>query len=168
MHDDDHQDDPLPAQAGAAARFLVVRDMPMLALALGDTDADRELWRRLGDAGLAPVPRFYGVDLPRGARVGFTLSFEHLRLEDEDANGLLQLPRAAVDVDWVTTAKRLKGTMLTVALDLDLDADADDKAVCDLLDARAREGEQTGDHDAQLRAAIVGVAEPKGTLPLLF
>ncbi len=157
-----------PEQAGAAARFLVVNEMPMLVLAMGDTEGDRELWRRLGVAGLPGIPGFYGVNFPRGAQIGFTLTFEHMRLEDDQAKGLLQIPRSSVDADWLITAKRLKGTMLAVALDLDLDPDASDKDVCDLLDARAREATESGRHDRDLRAAIVGVAEPKEGLPLFF
>ncbi len=158
-----------PSQAaGVAARFLVANRMPLLVMSLGDTAGDADLFVRLGTAGLAPIPAFYGVDLPRGARIGLTLTFEQMRLEDEDANGLLQIPRPAVDVDWLAEAKRLKGTMLVVGRELELDPDGDDRAVCDELDARAREANASGDHDRQVRAAIVGVAEPRETLPLLF
>ncbi len=157
-----------PEQAGAAARFLVVNDMPMLVLGMGDTDGDRELWRRLGVAGLTGIPGFYGFNFPRGAQVGFTLTFEHMRLEDDQAKGLLQIPRSSVDADWLLTAKRMKGTMLAVGLDLDLDPDSSDKEVCDLLDARAKEATASNVYDHDIRAAIVGVAEPREGLPLFF
>lgn len=148
------------AQVGVAVRFLVVADMPMLVLGVGDGEADDRLWTMLATAGLTELPGFYGVDFPRGAAVGLTLTFEHLRLEDEQAQGLLQVPREVVDLDWLQAAKRLRGTMLSVGRELEMDPDADDQAVCDEL--------HTSAHDGRLRGAIIGVAEPRGSLPLLF
>lgn len=163
----------LPADAvSAAARFVLLRDLPLLIVdleppAIPEGGADdtppmlREgLLRALVERGMVTLPRFYDVDLPRGVRVGLTVSRELMRLEDEDETTLLRIPRPAVDGDWLERALRLKGTMLCVGPALGVDADQSASELCDLLDIAASAGGLVG--------AIVGVAEPRFGLPLLF
>jgi hypothetical protein len=100
------------------------------------------------------------VDLPRGARVGWTLEPDQLRLEDEQATGLLRLPRPSVDPVWEAASLRLRGTMFCAGWNLGMDPDMSDRQVCDVLHAAALRGALAG--------AIVGVAEPRTGLPLVF
>lgn len=150
--------------AAAYVRFLVVRTMPMVVLDVA-TDADdapvllqRTLFRRLVELGLAVLPRFYGLDLPRGARIGFTLNADELRLEDDEATGLLRVDRSNLPPAWVDAALRLKGTMTYAVRDLDMDPDLSPRELCDLLEAAAG--------DERVAGAVVGVAEPREGLPL--
>jgi hypothetical protein len=69
------------------------------------------------------LPRFLGVDLPRGVRVGFNLTAEQLELKDEQDDTLLRAPREAVDPTWIDAALRLQGTMLVASRHLELDPD---------------------------------------------
>lgn len=158
----------LPGDAAtAAARFVMVRDLPMLVVDL-EPPADASmptllrdsLYRLLVERGLAPLPRFYGVELPRGVRVGLTLDRDQLRLEDDEETTLLRVPRSAVDREWQRTALGLKGSMLVVGTALGVGPDEDAHEICDLLDLAATAGRAAG--------AIVGVAEPVQGLPLLF
>ena len=147
------------------ARFLVVREMPMLVVDLEGTAPDLplvadNLLRNLTEAGLVMLPAFYGVEFPKGARVGWTLAREELRLEDEQEQTHLRITRGAVDPVGEAAALRLKGTMLAVGWNLGIDPDDSDQATCDRLDTAARDG--------AVAAAIVGVAEPQEGLPLLF
>lgn len=153
------------AQA-AHARFLVVRGMPMLVVDLEgpETEAplvlEQGLFRTLLERGLALLEGFYGRDLPRGARVGLTLTREELKLEDEDETRLLRVPRESVDREWLAGAERLRGSMLLVGRNLGVDADQSPKEVCDLLEASTQ--------DRRVAGAIVGFAEPREGLPLLL
>ena len=147
------------------ARFLVLREQPLIAIDLeGDAPAlplvEDNLLKRLVEAGLAMVPAFYGVQLPKGARVGWTLTSEELRLEDERETRLLRLPRESVDPVWEAAALRLKGTMFCAGWNVGMDPDQTPRQLCDALDEAARGGNLAG--------AIVGVAEPRQGLPLLF
>jgi hypothetical protein len=159
----------LPADAvSAAARFVLLRDLPLLVVdltppqeAADEPPALREgLFRTLLERGLVQLPRFYDVDLPKGVRVGLTLEPERLRLEDDQETTLLRVPRAGVDTDWVDRALALRGTMLCVGPGLGIGPDHEPHEVCDLLDLAATDGRVAG--------AIVGVAEPAQGLPLLF
>lgn len=150
----------------AAARFLVVRTMPLVVVDLEPVADDTpalladDLFRRLVEGGLVVLPRFLGQELPKGARVGFTVGPDELVLEDEAETKLLRVPRAAVDPEWLGRALALKGTMLIVGRDLRIDPDQ-----------TAREVAETVEHgcaDARVAGAIVGVAEPRTGLPLLF
>lgn len=145
--------------AAAHVRFVLLRELPMLVVDLtGDGEADTpDLFPLLIERGLQRLPRFYGHDLPRGAQVGITLTSEELKVEDERENRLLRLPRDSVPEDWESAAKRLRGTMLLVGTDLGLDPDHSPKELCDLLEGAAE--------DDRLAGAIVGVAEPRDTLP---
>lgn len=159
----------LPADTvGAAARFVLLRDLPLLAVDLEPPpDADDEplalrdgLFRALLERGLVQLPRFYDVDLPRGVRVGLTLEADRIRLEDDQETTLLRVPRGGVDQEWVDRALQLRGTMLCVGHGIGIGPGHDPHDVCDLLDLAATAGRVAG--------AIVGVAEPKQGLPLLF
>lgn len=158
-----------PADAAtAAARFLMVGDLPMLVVDLEPPAADDptpqllrdSLYTLLVERGLAQLPRFYGVDLPRGVRVGLTLDRDLMRLEDHEETTLLRIPRERVDDEWLARARTLKGSMLVVGTALGVGPDHTAHEVCDLLDLAATAGRAAG--------AIVGVAEPAQGLPLLF
>ena len=155
----------LPADAvRAAARFVLLRDLPLLVVDLEPPAEARDepptlrdgLFRALLERGLVQLPRFYDVDLPRGVRVGCTLERDQLRLEDDQETTLLRVPRAGIDA----RALELRGTMLCVGPGLGVGPDHTPHEVCDLLDLAAGTGRVAG--------AIVGVAEPAQGLPLLF
>lgn len=150
----------------AAARFLLVRDLPLVVV---DLDSDGEprgggltarMVEHLGNRGLVTLPAFFGVELPRGARVGFTVTRELVRLEDEDETVLLRVPRASAPPEWLDRALELKGTMVVVGRDLGADPDQTAGDLAGLVDVAARDGRVLG--------AIVGVAEPVEGLPLFF
>lgn len=148
----------------AHVRLEVLRDLPMMVVDLegpepeGPLTLEEGLFRTMTEHGLVVLPRFYGVDLPRGARVGVTLAEDECRVEDEDATKLLTMPVGSVDADWRSAAQRLRGTMLLVGRNLGVDPDLDLRGLCDLLEEQAAEGRVAG--------AIVGVAEPTTGLPL--
>ncbi|MFT4745554.1 MAG: hypothetical protein ACI9OB_000227 [Nonlabens sp.] len=159
----------LPADAiAAAARFVLLRDLPLLIVDLEPPDDDdptppllREgLFRALTERGLVTLPRFYGVDLPRGVNIGLTIEREVIRLEDDAETTLLRIPRASVDRPWLDRAIKLKGTMLCVGPALGVNADQDEQALCDLLEIAANAGRVAG--------GIIGVAEPRFGLPMMF
>jgi hypothetical protein len=149
----------------AHVRFLVVRGQPLVVVDLeGDEPhlplVEDNLFKRVVEAGLLVLPGFYGVQLPRGARLGWTLAPDELRLEDDQETRLLRLPRTSTDAVWQAASLRLRGTMFCLGWHLGIDPDDDDKQVCDRLDQQARIGRVAG--------AVVGVAEPRDQLPLLF
>lgn len=146
---------------GVGVRFLVVGDgLPLLVAALPEEGRGPQLATALVERGLVELPRFLGVDLPRGVRVGFNLTKEQLELVDEQDDTLLRAPREAIDPAWIEAALRLKGTMLVVCRDLDLDPDEPPRELADRLEERARAGAALG--------AIVGVVEERPTLPLML
>lgn len=149
----------------AHVRFLVVRGQPLVVVDLeGDEPhlplVEDNLFKRVVEAGLLVLPGFYGVQLPRGARLGWTLGPDELRLEDDQETRLLRLPRTSTDAVWQSASLRLRGTMFCLGWHLGIDPDDHDKQVCDRLDRQARIGRVAG--------AVVGVAEPREQLPLLF
>ena len=151
----------------AAVRSVLLRDLPMLAVDLeppADTDTPMLLqdgvFRALAERGLAELPRFYGVELPKGVRVGVTLEREVARLEDDAETTLLRIPRTGLDDAWLRRALELRGTMLCVGHALGVRPETTPHELCDLLDIAATAGRVLG--------AIVGVAEPRTGLPLLF
>lgn len=149
----------------AHARFLVVREQPLLAVDLeGDEPhlpmVEDNLFKRVVEAGMLVLPGFYGVQMPKGARVGWTLTDDELRLEDEQETHLLRIPRDGVDPVWEAASLRLRGTMFCLGWHLGIAPDDSDKATCDRLDTQAKVG--------RLAGAVVGVAEPRTGLPLLF
>lgn len=148
----------------AHVRLEVLRGLPMMVVDLEGPEPERPLtleeglFRTLVERGLVVLPGFYGVDLPRGARVGVTLAEDECRVEDEDNTRLLAMPRDSVDPEWSAAAQRLRGTMLLVGRNLGVDPDQDLRELCDLLHERTAGGRVAG--------AIVGVAEPTTGLPL--
>lgn len=149
----------------AAARFLVVRGQPLLALDLDGPAPpgpvlDEGLYRSLMEAGLVVIESFYGTDLPRGARVGWVLETGELRLETEAGERLLRVDRAGLDPDWLSASLRLKGTMLVAGHELGIDPDDEPRKVADRLEVAAR--------DRRVLGAIVGVGEASTGLPLIF
>lgn len=157
---------PTPDATAAHARFLVVRSMPLLVVDLeGPEDEtplilEQGLFRTLLERGLAVLEGFYGRDLPRGARVGLTLTGEELKLEDDEETRLLRMPRPSIDAAWLDGARRLRGSMLLVGRNLGVDPDQTPKEVCDVVEA--------GTVERRVAGAIVGFAEPREGLPLLF
>lgn len=148
----------------AHVRLEVLRGLPLMVVDLegpepeGPLTLEEGLFRTLVERGLAVLPRFYGVDLPRGARVGVTLAEDECRVEDEDETRLLAMPRTSIDAEWRSAAERLRGTMLLVGRNLGVDPDQGLRELCDLLEEQASDGRVAG--------AIVGVAEPTTGLPL--
>lgn len=145
---------------GVALRSLLAGGMPLLVASVTAHGRGPQLHAALSDAGLAALPGFIGHELPRGAKVGFLLDRDELRLVDEREESLLRAPRPGLDGDWVQAAKRLKGTMLVVLSGGHPDPALAPRALADLVDARARDGQVLG--------AIIGVVEERPSLPLLF
>lgn len=151
--------------SAAHARFLVVNEQPMLVIDLegeapDNPTVDPGLFRSVVEAGLLVLPGFYGVELPKGAKVGWMLDDQYLAMQDERETTLLRVPRAAVDPVWEAAALRLRGTMTVIGWNLGADPDQTPKELCDLLDEAAER--------RRLAGAIVGVAERKVGLPLFF
>jgi hypothetical protein len=149
----------------AAARFLLVRGLPLAVVDLEPADpttppllAD-DLFRRLVERGLVVLPRFLGQELPKGARVGFTVGQDALELQDEDETTLLRVARGALDPDWLDRALGLKGTVLLVGRDLGIDPDQPAGEVARTVDDACA--------DERVAGAVVGVAEPRTGLPLI-
>ena len=150
------------AADGVALRSLVVGSMPLLVAAAGETGRAGELRDALTTAGLAPLPGFLGTELPKGAKVGFVVDAEELRLVDEREDVLLRAPRGGLARDWLETARRMRGTMFVVARNLDVGPET---APGDL--AAALHGHAERERGAVI-GAIVGVVEERPTLPLLL
>ncbi len=145
---------------GVAMRTLVVGGLPLLVAVVGDHGRGPRLWSTLADAGLLELPAFIGFELPKGARVGFSLDADELKLKDESDDTLLRAPRPGLDEGWVDAARRLKGTM-TVAISGAAPApDLPGRDLAAVVDERARSGSAIG--------AIVGVIEERPGLPLIF
>jgi hypothetical protein len=145
--------------SGVGVRFLVVRSLPLLVAGLDEHDDGGRLADALVSRGLVEIPRFLGVDLPRGAQLGFSLTATELRLVDEQDDTLMRAPREAVDEAWLAEARRLQGTMFVAVRGLELDPDQTPRELAHDLDEQARAGGVMG--------GIVGFAEERPTLPLL-
>jgi hypothetical protein len=155
--------------SSAAARFLVARGQPLLALDIEGPAPDGPvlddgLYRSLLEAGLVVLEGFFGTDLPRGARLGWVLEESEMRLETEAGERLLRVGRASIDQDWLAAALSLRGTMLLAGHELGLDPDETPGQVARRIDAAARQ--------RRVAAAIVGVGEVEQddalSLPLVF
>lgn len=145
---------------GVAVRTLVMGDLPLLVATVGDRGRGPRLHEALRERGLLVLAGFIGTELPRGARVGFMLDADALRLVDERDDTLLRAARAGIDTRWVEAACRLRGTMIVVLRGATPRPDLDAAALAAEIDRRAHEGQAWG--------AIVGVAEERPTLPLMF
>jgi hypothetical protein len=145
---------------GVALRSLLAGGLPLLVASLTEHGRAPQLHAALVDAGLEPLPGFIGHDLPRGARVGFQLDPQELRLVDEREDTLLRAPRGGLDSGWVAAAKRLRGTMVVVLSGGHPEPDLAPRALAGTVDERARAGQALG--------AIVGVVEERPGLPLVF
>jgi len=145
---------------GVALRSLLAGGLPLLVASLTEHGRAPQLHAALADAGLEPLPGFIGHDLPRGAKVGFQLDTQELRLVDEREDTLLRARRDGLDGDWVAAAKRLRGTMVVVLSGGHPDPELAPRALAATVDERARAGQALG--------AIVGVAEERPSLPLVF
>lgn len=149
-----------PGTPGVGVRTLTVGRLPLLVAGVPDRGPGRALLATVVEKGLVALSSVTGVDLPRGAELGFTVDARELRLVDAADATLLRAPRAGLDPAWLDAAKRLRGTMTVMARDLDLDAGAAAQTLVAQLDAAAAEGRVVG--------AIVGLVEERPTLPLLL
>ena len=157
------QPDPGPQPGGGdgvALRTLVVGGLPLLVAVVADHGRGPRLWSTLHDAGLLELPAFIGYELPKGARVGFSLDGDELKLKDESDDTLLRAPRPGLDEGWVEAARRLKGTMTVVISGVTPEPDLPGRELAAVVDERARAGSALG--------AIVGVVEERPGLPLIF
>jgi hypothetical protein len=146
--------------SGIQVRTLVVGSLPLVALAPSVAGEDQGLGEVLRDRGVGPVPAVLGHELPKGGRVAFHLVGDELQLLDDRETTLLRAPRGGLDAAWCEAALRLRGTMLVAVDALDLRDEVPVDEVVRGLDQRA--------HDGAALGAIVGVAEQRPTLPLLF
>lgn len=144
----------------AGVRTLVAGGMPLLVVDLPTTPEGTAVREALRDAGLRRLAGFVGVELPRGAAVGLLLEGAAVRLVDERETDLLRLDRTGVAAEWLERAVELKGTMLVVSAGLDVEALADPASLAAGLETEARDG--------RLDGAVVGVADRRPRLPLVF
>lgn len=148
------------ALVGVGVRTVTLGGLPLLVAGVPSDGAGGQLLDHVAGQGLVPLPAVTGVDLPRGARLGFVVDRDELRLVDDRDATLLRAPRDGLDPGWLEVALRLKGTMTVLGRDLEVDAEL---AVPDLVarvDAAAAEGRVLG--------AIVGLLEERPTLPLFL
>jgi hypothetical protein len=145
---------------GVGVRTVTLGGLPLLVAAVPSGGAGDTLMAAVGERGLVRLSAVTGVDLPRGARVGFTVDQRELRLVDEQDATLLRAPRAGLDAGWLEAARRLRGTMTVLARDLEVDAEMDVATLVARTDAAAASGHVLG--------AIVGVVEERPTLPLFL
>jgi hypothetical protein len=147
-------------RSGVGVRTLTPAGMPLLVADLPATHEAALVHDALVTAGLVALPGLFGLDLPRGARVGVQLEGEEVRLVDESDTTLLRLTRGGLSPAWIAQAVRMKGTMLVVVTDAGIEAFDDERALGDALELRGRDGGLVG--------AIVGVHDRRPRLPLVF
>lgn len=145
---------------GVAIRTLVVAGLPLLVAGVGDTGRGPQLRAALEERGVVVLSSFLGVELPRGAQVGFMLGTTELRLVDDRDDTLLRADRAGLDEGWLAAARRLKGTMAVVVRGASPAPRSTASELAAEIDERARRGDAWG--------AIVGFGEDRMSLPLLF
>jgi hypothetical protein len=146
--------------AGVGVRTVTLGGLPLLVAAVPSGGPGDTLLEAVAERGLVQLTGVTGVELPRGARVGFTVDQQELRLVDEQDATLLRAPRAGLDPGWLEAARRLRGTMAVLARDLEVDAHLDVATIVARLDAAAADGRVLG--------AIVGLVEERPTLPLFL
>jgi hypothetical protein len=144
----------------AGVRTLAPGGLPLLIVDLPRSPEGAAVREALRSAGLRGLTGFVGVEFPRGAAVGILLEGDEVRLVDERETTLLRLSRRGLAEDWLEAAGRLRGTMLTVVTGVGVAALDDPSALGDRLETEARDGELDG--------AIVGVADRRPRLPLVF
>lgn len=152
--------DALAGRTGVAVRTLTLDGLPLLVAGVPGWGDGERLLTTLLERGLRTLPRVTGVDLPRGAEVGFVVDRDELRLVDPDDRPVLRAPRTGLDADWLAAAKRLKGTMTVLVRDLEVTPQQEASELLAAADAAAQEGRAVG--------AIVGLLEERPQLPLLF
>jgi hypothetical protein len=148
------------ATDGVAVRTVTLAGMPLLAAAVPSGGRGATLLDAVTERGLLALPAVSGVDLPRGARVGFSVDRDELRIVDEQDATLLRAPRQGLDERWLEAARRLRGTMVVLGRDVELDADLDVATIVARFDEAAADGRVVG--------AIIGLVEERPTLPLFF
>lgn len=146
--------------AAAGVRTLLLGGMPMLVVDLPDSMQGSAVRSALRSAGLRSLPGVVGVEFPRGAAVGVLLEGSSVRLVDDRETTLLRLERSGLAQDWLDAAVRLKGTMLAIVSELGVEALDEPATFGARLETEARDGRVDG--------AIVGVADRRPRLPLLF
>ncbi|MCC5949406.1 MAG: hypothetical protein JJT89_13235 [Nitriliruptoraceae bacterium] len=145
---------------GVAIRTMVVRGLPLLVASIDDGARGGQLLEALEERGLPALTGFLGAPLPQGARIGFMLDGTELKLLDERETTLLRARQDGVDQDWLTHARRLKGTMTVVLRGGHPEPTATPPELARICDDRAAAGRAWG--------AIVGVAEERPSLPMIF
>jgi hypothetical protein len=145
---------------GVAVRTLVVRELPLLVASIGEAGRGPLLLTALEERGVVALRGFLGAPLPQGAKVGFMLDRDELKLVDDRDDTLLRAPRSGIDDGWLEHARRLRGTMTVVLRGPAPDPSLEPGALARLCDERAGEGNAWG--------AIIGVAEERPSLPLIF
>ena len=145
---------------GIALRSLLAGGQPLLVAAAGHEGRAGELRAALDAAGLSRLESFLGAALPKGARVGFVVAGDEVRLVDERDDALLRASREGFAEEWLEAATRMRGTMFVVADGIELGPDTPPAALARQLHETAQAGGLVG--------AIVGVVEERPTLPLMF
>lgn len=144
----------------AGVRTLTPGGMPLLVADLPDAPEGTAVRAALRAAGLQALRGFVGVDFPRGASVGLLLEGGDMRLVDERETTLLRIDRRGLAQEWLEAAVRLKGTMLAVTTAIGVESLDDPASLGARLETEARDGGLDG--------AIVGVADRRPRLPLVF
>jgi hypothetical protein len=147
-------------QPVVGVRTLTPGGMPMLVVDLPRSPETMLVHEALVSGGLRVLPGLFGVDFPRGARVGLQLEGDEVRLLDESDTTLLRLTRSGLSPAWIERAVRMRGTMLVVVTAAAIETFDDERALGDALELQARDGEALG--------AIIGVHDRRPRLPLLF
>ncbi len=148
------------ATSPAGVRTLAPGGLPLLVVDLPENSSGVAVRAALRSAGLRALTGLLGVDFPRGAAVGLLLEGEEVRLVDDRETTLLRLDRRGLAPEWLDAAVRMRGTMLAVVTAIDV-GELDDPALLGArLEAEGRQG--------QLDGAIIGVADRRPRLPLVF
>lgn len=145
---------------GVGVRTVTLGQLPLLIAGVPGHGDGQRLWDAVTERGLRPLSRVSGVDLPRGAEVGFVVDRDELRLVDPTDTPVLRAARSGLDAGWLEAAKRLKGTMTVLVRDLELTAERTPAQLLADADEAAADGRVIG--------AIVGLLEERPQLPLLF
>ena len=146
--------------ATVGVRTLAPGGMPLLVADLPESSEGTAVRQALRGAGLRPLAGFVGVEFPRGAAVGLLLEGDQVRLVDDRETTLLRLDRRGLAPEWLESAVRMKGTMLAVATGIGVAGLEDRGSLGARLESEARDG--------RLDGAIVGVADRRPRLPLVF